>query len=187
LARCVCREGFAEEFFQQWKGDEIKERDEDDGADGPGLDAVEGGHAEITGELGGAFLELAHHLRDGEFDKFDTVQLLAEADEDENEGKMERVGEGFEEMEDGLIEFKNPTGDEADEGCGAHDREDAEGDTEGNGPGELLGGDAAFELVDDGLDDPAAEAGGFIRFFGFVCHRECRLVCGNQDLGFAAA
>ena len=45
---------------------------------------MQGCHAEIAGEPTGAFLEAGEELGDGERDGRDAVEVLAEADEDEN-------------------------------------------------------------------------------------------------------
>ena len=120
------RADFSEEFPEDGEGGEIEDRDQEDRGDGPCLDAVEGGHAEIAAELGGVVLEAGEELRDGEADGRDAVEVLAEVDEDQDEGEVKRVGEGFEKMEDGLVELEEISGDEADERGGSHDGEDAE-------------------------------------------------------------
>lgn len=65
---------------------------------------MEGGHAEIAGELGGAFLEAGEELGDGEQDGQDAVEILTEPDEDEDHRQVDRVGEGLEEVQDWLVE-----------------------------------------------------------------------------------
>ncbi len=95
---------------------------------------MEGGHAEVAGELGGVVFEAGEELGDGKFDERDAVEHLAEPDVDEDEGELERIGEGFEKVKDGLIEFEQVTKDQADDRGAAHDGKNAECDTQGNTP-----------------------------------------------------
>ena len=106
LAQCCGTSQFQEKFFKYGKRDDIQDRNKKDGTDGPCLDAVEGGHAEVAGELGGIVFELSDQLGDGEFDEGDAVEHLAEADVDEDERELEGIGEGFKKVEDGLVESK---------------------------------------------------------------------------------
>lgn len=119
---------------------------------------MEGGHAEVAGELGGAFLEAGEELRDGERDGRDSVEVLADADEDEDQREVERVGEGLEEVEDGLVETEQVTDNEADQRGGTHDGEDPEREAEGDAPCKFLRAGALPELAGDGADNPALEA-----------------------------
>ena len=171
------RADFSEEFPEDGQGDEIEEWDQENRGDGPGLDAVEGGDSEIAGELGGIVLEAGEELGDGEADGRDAVEVLAEADEDKDQREVERVGEGLEEVEDGLVQAEQVADCEAHKGSAAHDGKDAKRQPQGHAPCELLRAGALPELVRDGADDPAVEAGW--RVLG---HREiiCIIPCWKK-------
>ena len=55
--------------------------------------------------MGGVVSEAGEELGNGEFDEWDAVEHLAEADVYENERELERIGKSFEKVEDGLVEF----------------------------------------------------------------------------------
>lgn len=95
---------------------------------------------------------------------------------------MEGVGEGFKEVKDRLIEFEEPAGGEAGDGCGAEDGIDADDDAEGDGPGEFGGGGSFAELFQDGLDDPAPE---FCLPWVALVFRHCGVAGGAGGAGGA--
>ena len=68
---------------------------------------------------------------------------------------MERVGEGFEKVEDGLVQPKQVTDGETDQRGRTHDRKNPEREAEGDAPCELLRASALPELVGDGAHNPA--------------------------------
>lgn len=156
------RADFSEELPEDGQGGEIKEWNQENRGDGPGLDAMEGGDAEVAGELGGVVREAGEELGDGERDGWDAVEVLADANEDEDQGEVKRVGEGLEEVQDGLVEAEQMTDNKANKRGAAHDGKNPEREAEGNAPREFLGAGALLELVRDGADYPAVEAGVFV-------------------------
>ena len=90
---------------------------------------------------------------------------MAGADEDEDEGEVEGVDRVAGDLDDGLVEFEEPGGEEAEEGGATEDGEDAQDDAGGDGPAEFFGGDALGELLGDGVEEPALIPGGFLGSF----------------------
>jgi hypothetical protein len=79
--------------------------------------------------LCGVVFEAGEELGDGEFDEGGAVEYLPKTYVNEDENELEWIGEGFEKMEDGLVETANMANDEADDRGAAHDGKNAEGDT----------------------------------------------------------
>jgi len=91
----------------------MNERHKNDGRNEPCLNAVEGGESKVTGKLERAFLKACEKLWNRERDRWAPVEKLAAANEYENQRDVERVAQGFEKVEDGLVELESISYDKA--------------------------------------------------------------------------
>jgi hypothetical protein len=132
----------------------------------PDGDSLEADLAEVLEELGGAGFKFGEEERDGER----VVGLMEEgfsgAIEGDEEGELEWVSEVIGELNDGLIEAEEEGGRGAEEGGGAEDGEDAEGEAEGDSEGDFFWRDALLELGHDGVENAAFPERGGRRWLG---------------------
>lgn len=115
-------------------GDEADQGNEDQGTDGPCLDAMECGPAEVLSEFQRIFPEPVQKLGNRKTDQRSIVEHLAKADIDQNERQMDGVGEGFEKVKDRLVQPKEVTDEQADDRGGSHDGKHSQGHTERDAP-----------------------------------------------------
>ena len=125
---------------------------------------MQGGDTEILSESPGISHELFDELGNGERDRFCSEEPLAGTNEDEDQGKVKGIDGVAGDLHNGLVQLEEPGGEEADEGGGSHDWEDAEDDSGGDGPAEFFRGDALSELLGNGLDEPPPPPGASLLY-----------------------
>ena len=86
---------------------------------------MQGGDTEILSESPGISHELFDELGNGERDRFCSEEPLAGTNEDEDQGKVKGIDGVAGDLHNGLVQLEEPGGEEADEGGGSHDWEDA--------------------------------------------------------------
>jgi len=78
-------------------------------------------------------------------------------DERDDENELQRVDDVVADLRGGYVETKEQCDREAEDGCAAEDRVDADEEAGGDAPGEFFGGGSHAEEREDGKHDAAVE------------------------------
>ena len=153
--------------------DEDEQRHRDHGEDGPDDEGVPFPGPEETGGVDGVVADGGEERLAMERHASGVEELVAHADEDEEEGDFKGIRQVRGELGGYEVEAKE-AGDQEGDGCRrAEERVDADDEADRNAPGELARGGAAAQELGEGIDDAAVKEGG-----ERICHRD-RIDCAG--------